>query len=35
LHEDGRLDGQGEPPFDARHLIIGCFESVFTLGRPA
>lgn len=33
LHEDGRLDGSGEPPFDARRLILGCFESVFTMGR--
>jgi uncharacterized protein YbaA (DUF1428 family) len=34
LHQDPRLDGSGEPPFDARRLVLGCFESVFTMGRP-
>ncbi len=34
LHESGRLDTGGEPPFDARRLVLGCFESVFTMGRP-
>ena len=34
LHESGRLDGSGEPPFNARRLIVGCFDSVFTTGRP-
>jgi uncharacterized protein YbaA (DUF1428 family) len=33
LHESGRLDGSGQPPFDARRLIVGCFDSVFTTGR--
>ena len=34
LHESGRLDGSGEPPFDARRLIVGCFDTVFTFRRP-
>jgi len=34
LHQDERLDNSGEPPFDNRRLILGCFESIFTLGRP-
>jgi uncharacterized protein YbaA (DUF1428 family) len=33
LHESGRLDGAGEPPFDAKRLIVGCFEPIFTFGR--
>jgi uncharacterized protein YbaA (DUF1428 family) len=33
MHEDGRLDTAGEPPFDARRLILGCFQPVFTMGR--
>jgi uncharacterized protein YbaA (DUF1428 family) len=33
MHEDGRLDTAGEPPFDARRLILGCFEPVFSMGR--
>jgi uncharacterized protein YbaA (DUF1428 family) len=33
MHEDGSLDGAGEPPFDARRLILGCFEPIFTTGR--
>jgi len=33
MHEDPRLDGSGEPPFDARRLILGCFSPVFTMGR--
>jgi len=33
MHEDGRLDSSGEPPFDARRLILGCFEPVFSMGR--
>jgi len=35
LHESGRLDGSGEPPFEARRLIVGCFDSVFAMGRTA
>lgn len=33
MHEDPRLDGSGEPPFDARRLILGSFDTVFTMGR--
>ncbi len=33
MHEDGSLDGSGEPPFDARRLILGCFQPVFSMGR--
>jgi uncharacterized protein YbaA (DUF1428 family) len=33
LHKSGRLDASGEPPFDAKRLIVGCFDPVFTLGR--
>jgi uncharacterized protein YbaA (DUF1428 family) len=33
MHEDGSLDGSGEPPFDASRLILGCFEPVFSMGR--
>ena len=33
MHQDGRLDTSGEPPFDASRLILGCFEPVFAMGR--
>jgi uncharacterized protein YbaA (DUF1428 family) len=33
LHQDPRLDNSGEPPFDARRLILGTFQPVFTMGR--
>ncbi|MEI9993871.1 MAG: DUF1428 domain-containing protein [Rhizomicrobium sp.] len=33
MHEDGVLDTAGEPPFDARRLIAGCFAPVFSMGR--
>lgn len=33
MHEDGSLDGAGEPPFDAGRLILGCFQPIATLGR--
>ena len=33
MHGDGVLDTAGEPPFDARRLILGCFQSMFTMGR--
>src|ERR1700749_1823048 len=26
MHKDGSLDTSGEPPFDAKRLIFGCFE---------
>jgi uncharacterized protein YbaA (DUF1428 family) len=34
MHEDERMDTAGEPPFDARRLILGCFQPVFAMGRP-
>ena len=33
MHEDPRMDAGGEPPFDARRLILGCFSPVFAMGR--
>ena len=33
MHKDPRMDSAGEPPFDARRLILGCFTPVFTMGR--
>ena len=33
MHEDPRMDSAGEPPFDARRLILGCFEPIITMGR--
>jgi uncharacterized protein YbaA (DUF1428 family) len=35
MHQDGRLDGSGEPPFDARRLILGCFQPIFSMGRES
>jgi uncharacterized protein YbaA (DUF1428 family) len=34
MHEDPRMDSAGQPPFDARRLILGCFAPVFSMGRP-
>jgi uncharacterized protein YbaA (DUF1428 family) len=33
LHESGRLDVPGAPPFDAKRLVVGCFEPIFSFGR--
>jgi uncharacterized protein YbaA (DUF1428 family) len=33
MHQDARMDTAGEPPFDARRLILGCFEPLFSMGR--
>jgi uncharacterized protein YbaA (DUF1428 family) len=33
MHRDERMDTAGEPPFDARRLILGCFEPIFSMGR--
>lgn len=33
MHEDERLDAGGEPPFDPKRLIHGCFKPIFTMGR--
>jgi uncharacterized protein YbaA (DUF1428 family) len=35
MHEDARLDNSGAPPFDAKRLILGCFEPIFAMGRKA
>ena len=35
MHDDGVLDTAGEPPFDARRLILGCFAPIYTMGREA
>lgn len=33
MHHDPRMDTAGEPPFDARRLILGCFTPIFAMGR--
>ncbi len=33
MHQDPRMDSAGEPPFDARRLILDCFEPIFAMGR--
>lgn len=33
MHKDGSLDNSGDPPFDARRLILGCFAPIFSMGR--
>ena len=33
MHEDKSMDTADEPPFDARRLIIGCFQPIFSMGR--
>ena len=33
MHQDERMDTQGEPPFDAKRLILGCFEPLVSMGR--
>ncbi|WP_404712990.1 DUF1428 domain-containing protein [Sphingomonas sp. MMS24-J13] len=35
MHEDPRMDAAGEPPFDARRLILGCFQPIQVTGRDA
>ena len=35
MHEDPRMDEGGEPPFDARRLILGCFAPMVSMGRAA
>ena len=29
------MESAGEPPFDARRLIMGCFAPIFSMGRAA
>jgi uncharacterized protein YbaA (DUF1428 family) len=33
MHKDPRMDGAGEPPFDAKRLILGCFAPISVMGR--
>jgi uncharacterized protein YbaA (DUF1428 family) len=33
MHEDKRFEVSGEIPFDARRLILGCFQPIYTMGR--
>ena len=33
MHEDPRMDTSGEPPFDNRRLILGCFQPMVSMGR--
>jgi uncharacterized protein YbaA (DUF1428 family) len=35
MHQDERMDTAGAPPFDAKRLILGCFEPICTMGRAA
>lgn len=33
MHDDPRMETAGEPPFDARRLILGCFAPLLAVGR--
>ena len=33
MHQDGALDGESAPPFDASRLILGCFQPMAVMGR--
>jgi uncharacterized protein YbaA (DUF1428 family) len=33
MHQDPRMDAAGEPPFDPKRLILGCFKPVLSMGR--
>ena len=33
MHKDPRMHSAGEPPFDARRLILGCFTPIVAMGR--
>ncbi len=33
MHLDPRMDEAGEPPFDAKRLILGCFTPLLAMGR--
>lgn len=33
MHEDERFEPTGEIPFDARRLILGCFQPLHVMGR--
>ena len=33
MHQDPRMDSAGDPPFDARRLILGCFTPLLSMGK--
>lgn len=33
MHADARMENSGEPPFDAKRLILGCFSPIAVMGR--
>ena len=33
MHKEPRMDESGQPPFDAKRLILGCFAPIFSMGR--
>ena len=33
MHAENALDVEGEIPFDARRLIVGCFQPIHVMGR--
>ena len=33
MHQDPRMDYSGQPPFDAKRLILGCFAPILSMGR--
>lgn len=33
MHADGDMDTSEEIPFDAKRLIMGCFQPIFSMGR--
>ena len=33
MHHDPRMDSAGDPPFDAKRLILGCFLPLAMMGR--
>jgi uncharacterized protein YbaA (DUF1428 family) len=33
MHQDPRFDELNDLPFDAKRLILGCFQPIFTMGR--
>ena len=33
MHHDERMDTAGDPPFDAKRLILGCFSPLVSMGR--
>ena len=33
MHHDPRMDSAGDPPFDPKRLILGCFTPLLSIGR--